>query len=189
MYENGCRLNQDSGIQIHVTDVENRGAFADEQVVREPSVQMNVIVRKQAVNIGPAHILLIQVINRDLRIIVEDHAGDDLVADVQILARAVLLHILAHRDDGAGALVAERHRDQAEGISLILVCVCAADTAAFYLDEDVAVSERRNRILPDVKMAQLGQNSHMCLGRKWVGCTRSARIGSAGGRGLSVGSV
>ena len=131
---------------------------------------MNVIVRKQAVNVGPAHILLIEVIDCDLRIVVEDHAGDDLVADVQILARAVLLHIFAHRDNRAGSLVTERHGNQAEGIALIFVCVCSADAASLDFDENVAVTDCRNRVLADVEVTQLGQDRHMCPGRKRIRC-------------------
>ena len=41
---------------------------------------MNIIVRKKSVYISSANVLLVQVEHCDLRIILEDHAGNDFVA-------------------------------------------------------------------------------------------------------------
>ena len=73
-------FNEHSGIQVQIAYVKHGGAFPYQNIVGKPSVQVNIVVRKQAVHIGAAHILLIQVKHGDIRVILENHAGNHFVA-------------------------------------------------------------------------------------------------------------
>lgn len=66
---------------------------------------MNVVIRKQAVYIRPADVLFVEVVHRDIRIVFEDHAGDDFISDMEIFPRAVLLDVFPHLHDFARSLV------------------------------------------------------------------------------------
>ena len=173
MYEHRAGFDEDSRIEVEVGDVEDRRALADEDVVREPAVQVNVVVREQTVDVRAPDVLLVQVEHRDVRVVLEDHAGDDLVADLEVLARAVLL------DDFAGALVPERNGNHAEGVALELVRVRAAHAAAFNLDQNVVVPHFGNRIFLDVEVFELGEHRDLRGLRN-----RSARRGTGRSRGV-----
>ena len=121
---------------------------------------MDIVVGKQAVYVRAAHVLSVQVIHGDVRIVLEDHAGHDLVAHLQILSGAVLLHILTHLHDLAGSLMAQRHGNQAEGILFELMGIRSADAAALHLYQHVVVSHLGDGEFFYVIMLQTGQHGH-----------------------------
>ena len=97
MNQNGSRLNNDPGLQIHITYVEecSPSGSLQENVIGEPSVQMCLVIRNQSVYIRGADILFVQVEHGDIRIILEHHAGNNLVADLYRFSGAVLRNILS----------------------------------------------------------------------------------------------
>ena len=180
MHDNRRGLNQAPGVQIHVAHVEYCGSLSDEEIVREPSVHVDVVVGEKPVHVRVTHVFAVEVVHRDLRVVLEDHAGDHLVPDVQVLSRAVLLHVLSHRDDLAGALVSEGDRNQSEGISLELMRVGAADAAALDLHQDVPVAKGRNGIFLYVKVLEAGKNGDMGGFRHGASLASSCRCVRAG---------
>ena len=123
---------------------------------------MNVVIGKQSVYIRAAYVLLIQIEHGNVRIILEYHTGNNLVAELHILARAVLLHILAHFNDFTGSLMTERNRDQAERIALKLMRVRAAYAAALNLNQNIIIADLRNRIFLQFKILGLCQHRNPC---------------------------
>ena len=121
---------------------------------------MDVVVGKQAVYIRSAHVLLIQVEHGDVRIVLEDHAGHDLVAQLQILSGAVLLHIFPHLHDFSGSFMAQRHGNQAKGIPFELMRIRSADAAALHLYQNVVVSHLGDGEFLNIIMLQAGQHGH-----------------------------
>ena len=113
---------------------------------------MDVVIRQKAVYIGASHVLLIQVEHGNVRVVLKDHAGDNLIAYLQILAGAVFLHVLSHLYDLAGSFMSQNQRDKPEGITLEFVGVCAADPAPFYFNKNIVVPDIRNRIFLDIIM-------------------------------------
>ena len=182
MHQNRAGLDQNSGLQIQIAYVEegaSESAAADQNVVGKPSVQMYIVIRKQAIYIGCAHVLLVQVEHGDFRIVFEDHAGNDFIANLDVFSGAVLLDVLAHLDDLAGSFMAQGHRNQSEGISLELMSVGSADTASFYFYQDIVISNLRHRELFDIVVLQRGQHCNVSYLRNISGSCRSCR-GSGG---------
>ena len=137
------QLQQHPLLQVQVVDLEvGRALAADEQVGGEPAVQVFV----RAVGNQAEDALVIAQVGgagmqaADAAFAAADDRGHQLIAHLQGLAGGVALDILAQRHDFAGALVAENHRGQAEGVALPLVHVGAAHAAALYLDQNVVVA-------------------------------------------------
>lgn len=137
------QLQQHPLLQVQVVDLKvGRALAADEQVGGEPAVQVLVgAVGNQAENplivaqVGGAGMQA-----ADAAFAAADDRGHQLIPHLQGLAGGVALDVLAKRHDFAGALVAENHRGQAEGVALPLVHVGAAHAAALYLDQNVVVA-------------------------------------------------
>ena len=161
--QNGCRFDQNTGFEIELGNVEDRGAAADENVVRKPAVEVNVVIGKQTVNICAADILLVEVEHRDVGVVLEDHTGDNLIADAEGLASGVELDILTDLDDFTGAFVTECNGNQTEGVALEFVCVGTADTAAFNFDEDVIVADFGHRVFLDNELFRFNQHGNVRL--------------------------
>ena len=141
--QNCAGLDQDTGIQIQITYVEESGSEAAasyEDVISEPAVQMDIIIRKQTVYISAANVFLVQVEHGDLRIILEDHTGNDLVTNFNRLAGCICLNVLTHGNDLTGTFMSQSNRDQSERINLELMSVCTADTAAFNFNKDIIIA-------------------------------------------------
>ena len=51
VHQHRGRLDQDAGIEVHVADVEHGGALPDEEIIREPPVQVDTVVRQQPVHV------------------------------------------------------------------------------------------------------------------------------------------
>ena len=119
-------------------------------IIGEPSVEVDVIVREQAVHVRAAHVLFVQIEHRDVGIVFKDHAGDDLVAELEVFARAVFLDVLTHLDDLARPFMAENDRDQVERIALEFMCIGAANAAAFHFYEDIVIPDLGQRIFADL---------------------------------------
>src|SRR5699024_8407756 len=126
VYKNRAGLDEDSGIQIQIAYIEECGtefAASDEDVVSEPAVELHIVIRKKSVNVSAAHVLLVQVKHCDLRIILEDHTGNNLVADLHRFAGCVDLDVLTHCNDLAGSFMSQNYRNQAEGIVFVFVSI------------------------------------------------------------------
>ena len=174
-------LDQDARIEVEIRNIEYRRAAADEEIVREPAVQMDIVVGEKSVDISSADILLVEVEHRDVGIVLENHAGDDLIADMKRLSGRVDGDVLSHFDDLAGSLVTECDRDETKGIALEFMRIGSADSAALDLDEYVVVAERRYRIFLDLEALLLDENGDMRLiGNSCGLCRRSGA--HAGGR-------
>ena len=165
VYQNGAGLDEDSGIQIQVAYIEESGtefSASDEYVISEPAVEFYVVVRKKSVNVGAAYVFLIEIEHGDLRIILEDHAGNDFIADLHRFSCCVDFYVLAHCDDLAGSFMAQNYRDQSERIVFVFMSVRSADTAAFDFNKDIVVSHFRKRIFLKLEVLFLGHHSDSC---------------------------
>ena len=134
---------------------------------------MNVIVRKKSVYISASHILLIQIEHLDVRIIMEDHTSNDLVANLQRFSCAVNFYVFTHLYDLSGSLVSKSYRDQSERVFLKFMCICSTDAASFYFYKDVSVSHFRDRELFNIIMLKRCQHSNMSCLRNSLACCRS----------------
>ena len=168
MYKNCTWLDQDTGIQIKITYVEECASelsASDKDVIREPSIKMNIIIRKKSVYVSSTNILLIKVEHCDLRIILEDHTCNNFITDLNRFSSCICLNILTHSNDLTSSLMSECNRDQVEWISLKFVSVSTANTAALYFNKDIIVTYWWNRILFDIKMLFLCKNCNVCCFR------------------------
>ena len=119
---------------------------------------MDIVVRKQTVYVSPANVLLVEIEHRDVGVILENHAGDDFVAQMQVFSGAVLFDIFAHFYNFACALMAEDERDEIERIALKFVRIGTADAASLYFDKDIVVADFGKRILLDFIFLLLDQH-------------------------------
>ena len=72
MYKYCTWLDEDTGIKIQVTYIkECRTEFSasDEDVISEPAVEFNVVIRKKSIYVSAAYVLLVKVEHCDFRII------------------------------------------------------------------------------------------------------------------------
>ncbi len=122
---------------------------------------MDVVIGKQSVDIGSSHVLLVQVEHGDVRVVLENHTGNYLVTNLQVFTGAVLLHVLAHLDDFAGALMAQGHGNQSKRISPELMGIRSADAASFHLHQHIVIADFRHRKFLYFKMLQARQHRHM----------------------------
>ena len=155
MYKYSTWLNQDSGIQIQVAYIEEcRTEFSasDEDVISEPAVEFNVVIRKKSVYVSAAYIFLVQVKHCDIRIIFKDHTGNNLVTNLNRFSSCIYFNIFTHCNDLTCSLMSESYRDQIKRISLEFMCICTADTASLYFNQDVIISDWRNRVFFQFKM-------------------------------------
>ena len=155
MYKYCTRLDKDSGIQIQITYIEecsSEVSASEEDIVGEPSVEMYIIVRKKSVYISSAYVLFVQVKHCDLRIIFEDHTGNDFIANLYRFSCCIYFNILPHCHDLTGSFMSKGYRDQVKWISLKFMCICTAHTASFNFNKDIIIPDRRNWIFFDVKM-------------------------------------
>ena len=81
MNQYGAGLNQDSGIQIQIAYLKYGRASADKKIIGKPAVKMDIVIRKQAVNIRAPHVLFIQVEHGNIRVIFKNHTGNYLIPD------------------------------------------------------------------------------------------------------------
>ena len=185
MHQNRAGLDEDSGIQIQITYIEECGtefAASDEDVVSEPAVELHIVIRKKSVNVSAAHVLLVQVKHCDLRIILEDHTGNNLVADLHRLAGCVDLNVLTHCNDLAGSFMSQNYRNQAEGIVFVFVSIGSADAAAFNLNQDIVVSNFRKGILLQFEVLLLCHHRNSCGLRDHTGSCRRSGSSCRSGR-------
>ena len=119
---------------------------------------MCLVIRNQPVYIRGADVLLVQVEHGDIRIILEHHAGNNLVADLYRLSGAVLRNILSEFYNLSGSFMSQRNRDQAKGIFLKFMLICSADSRSLYSDQDVIIANLRDRKFLNVIVAQSSQH-------------------------------
>ena len=144
---------------------------------------MDIIVRKQAIYISAAHVLSVQVIHGDIRVILENHTGYDLVAYLKVFSCAVFFNVLSHFDNFAGSFMAQSHGNQSERILLEFVCVGSADTAAFHFYKNIIVSHFGDGEFLHIVMLQACQHGHM---RRLRDCSRRSASCAAVCRRLSA---
>ena len=165
MYKNCTWLDQDTGIQIKITYVEECASelsASDKDVIREPSVKMNVIIWKKSVYVSSANVFLVQVEHSDLRIILEDHTGNNFVTDLNRFSSCISLNIFTHGNDLTSSLMSKCNRDQVEWVSLEFVSISTANAAAFYFNKDVVIAKCRNRVLFNIKMLFFSKYCNVC---------------------------
>ena len=121
---------------------------------------MNVIIREKSVYISAAYVLFVQIVHCDVRIILEDHTGYNLVTHLQFFTCAVDLYVLTHLYDLSGSFMSKDNRDQAEWVSLEFMGVSTAYAASFNLYKNISVSQLRNREFFDIIVFQCCQHSH-----------------------------
>ena len=122
---------------------------------------MNIVIRKQSVNIGAANVLFVKVEHRYIRIILKYHARNNLIAYRQWLACAVRFYIFAHFYDLACSLVTEHNRNKTERIAFEFMSVRTADSAAFHFYKYIAVSEFRYRKFFYIEIFRLCKHRNM----------------------------
>ena len=122
---------------------------------------MGVIIRNESVYISCADILFVQIEHRDVRIILEHHAGDDLVADLYRISGAVNLYILTDLYNLSGSLMSQSNRDQAEGIFLEFMLIGSADSGSLDSYEDIIVADLRDRELLHIIVLKCCEHRHM----------------------------
>ena len=165
MYKYCTWLDQDTGIQVKVAYVEecaSEVSAADKDIIGEPSVQMYIIIWKKSVYISSANVLLVQVEHCDLRIILEDHAGNNFITDLNRFSSCICLNVLTHSNDLTSSFMSKCNRDQVKWVSLEFVSICTANAAAFYFNKDIVVTNWWNRVLFDIKMLFLSKNCNVC---------------------------
>ena len=177
MYKYCTWLDEDTGIKIQITYIEECGTEAsasDEDVISEPSVEFNIIVRKKSVYVSAAYVFLVEVEHCDFRIIFEDHTCNDLISDFNRFASCINLNVFTHFYDLAGSLMSENYRNKTKRIIFVLMSICSADTASLNLNKDVVVTNFRKIILLKLKMFLLCHHCHSCFFRNCISC-RSSR--------------
>ena len=165
MYKYCAWLDQDTGIQIQITYVEECGtevSASDEDVVREPSIEFYIIVRKKSIDICSANVFLVEVEHCDLRIIFEDHAGNNFVTDLNRFTSCINFDIFTHGNDLTSSFVSENNRNKSERVVFVFVCVCTTNAASLYFNEDVIISNFRKRVLLKFEMFFLSHHCNSC---------------------------
>ena len=148
-------LDEDTGIKIQVTYIkECRTEFSasDEDVISEPSVEFYIVIWKKSVYISAAYVLLVKVEHCDFRIIFEDHTGNDFIANLYRFSCSIYFNILTHSHDFTCTFMSKCYRDQAKWISFKFMCICTTHTASFNFNQDIVISNRRNRIFFQFEM-------------------------------------
>ena len=157
----GGGLHQDALVQGHVGNVEERGTLAYHHVLPEVAVQVNVVVRHQAVH---AHVFAQVGAGRGVQAGVAgaagNDAGDDLVPQFHGISRRIPGDVFPHRDDFPGAFMAEHHGAEAEGVAVVLMAVRTANAAGFHLDQHFVVADGGNGVFTDFKCLGSCQNSY-----------------------------
>lgn len=160
--DHGRRLDEDPEVAVHVGDVEHDATGVDLHVLAEPAVEAVVHAGQEAEDLAAVAELL------DLGVVLARVAGaagleasDDLVADLERLAREVLRHVLAELDDLARALMAELDGAEPEGVALVLVHVGAADAAPLHLHQDLVVTDLRDRKFVNDHLARGFQHGNL----------------------------
>ena len=105
MYQYSTRLDENTGIQIQITYIKEgrtEAAASDQDIIGEPAVQMYIVIWKEAVYISSAYVFLVQVEHCDLRIILEDHAGNDFVAYPNRFTSGINFYVFTHFYDLTG---------------------------------------------------------------------------------------
>ena len=82
MNQNCAGLNQYTGVQIQITYIKYGRAASNQNIIGKPAVQMDVIIRKQTIYVCAAYILLVQVEHGNIRVVLENHTGNNLVAQM-----------------------------------------------------------------------------------------------------------
>ena len=165
-------LDQDTGIQIQITYVEecrSEGSSSDQDVIREPSVKMYIIIRKKSVYVCSTNVFLVEVEHCDFRIIFEDHTCNNFVTDFNRFSSCINFNIFTHFYDFTSSLVTKSYRDQTKWISLEFVCVSSADTASFNFNKDIVISNFRHWEFFNFIVFQSCQHSN-------VSCFRDNRV-------------
>ena len=178
MYQYGTRLDQDTGIQIQITYIKEGGtkaAASDQDIISEPAVQMNIVIWKKTVYISSAYIFLVQVEHGDLRIILEDHAGNDLVTYLNRFSGGINFYVLPIFTISPVPSCPQSYRDQTERISLKLMSIGTTNAASFYLYKDIIVANFRHWEFFDIKMLQGCEDCYMSSLRN-IACCCCRRI-------------
>ena len=177
MYKYCTWLDEDTGIKIQVAYIEECGtefSASDEDVISEPSVEFYIVIWKKSIYISTANVFLIQVEHCDLRIILEDHAGNDFVAYPNRFTSGINVYVFTHFYDLTGSLMSENYRDKTERVIFVLMSICSTDTASLNFNKDVVVANFRKIILLKLKMFLLCHHCYSCFFRNCVSC-RSSR--------------
>ena len=120
---------------------------------------MRVVIREKAVDAAVfAEVRAGRGIPAGIAVAARNHAGHDLVAELDRDAGGVLRDIFAELDDLAGTFMAEDDRAEVERVALVLMPVGTADAAPFDLDQHFIIADRRNRELPHFEFARSDQN-------------------------------
>ena len=165
MYKYCAWLDQDTGIQIQITYVEecrSEGSASDQDVIREPSVKMYIIIWKKSVYISSTNVFLVEVEHCDFRIIFEDHTCNNFIADFNWFSSCINFNVFTHFYDFTSSLMSKSNRDQAKWISFEFVCVSTADTASFYFNKDIVIANFRHWEFFDFIMFQCCKHCNMC---------------------------
>ena len=163
MNSHGCGFHQHSLIQRHAVDLEESGAFFDEQVFAEIAVEMDIVIRIQTVDAGFfAHIRSGGRVAAGITFTAGNDAGDDLIADTHGQTGEIGLDIFTDLDDGTGSFVTKHGGADAEGIAFVFVTIGAADAAAFHLDQHFIVADFRNGITFQFKFTGFHEDRHFC---------------------------
>ena len=150
MYKYCTWLDKDTGIQIQITYIEECGtefSASDEDVISEPSVEFNIIIRKKSVNISAANVFLVEVEHCDFRIIFEDHTCNNFITDLNRFTSCINFNVFTHSYDLTCSFVSENNRDQIEWVIFVFVSICTTNATAFYFNKDIVVTDFRKRIL------------------------------------------
>ena len=91
---------------------------------------MLIVVGEKSVYIRTSDVLLVEVEHCDIGVILEYHAGDDLIAHMKGLSGTVVSDVLTQLYYLARSLMTEDDGDKSEGVSLEFVCVRTAYSAA-----------------------------------------------------------
>ena len=182
MDQNCTWLDEDTGIQIQITYVKESGtefSASDKDVVSKPTIEFYIIIRKKSIYICAAYVFLIQVKHCDLRIILEDHTGNNLVTNLNRFAGCINLYVFTHCNDLTCSLMSKDYRDQTKRIVFVFMSICSADTASLNLNKDVVISKFRKRILLKFKVFFLGHHCNSCSFRNSTVCCWSSRSRSS----------
>ena len=156
------RFDQHALVKRQPGHVEEGRIRPDLEVLGIVAVEMNLVIGKEPVDtamfteIGTGGCVL-----AGAAMSAGNHAGDDLVADLDRHTGGIVGDILSEHLDGTGPLMTEHHRAESEGIALVFVAVSAADAAPLDLDQHLIIADRRNRKLFDFELA--GSDQHRSL--------------------------
>ena len=108
MDSNSQRLDEHTGIQIIFADVEYRGSFPQHQVFTKIAIEMNIIIRHQAI----AAKIVTQIgagwkIDAGRASATSKHRGDNFIANFQGFTSSIRFNIFAHFDDFASTLMTQ----------------------------------------------------------------------------------